>query len=188
MPEQYTISPRLPSCVIALVACAFLLGACGDSLSHFSSYHQDMNLKGMNYAAADRLVQNAGDRLNYQTPIHAKALRRSGVRDSEKMRTPSFAGVVVEHAAQRLKRHGYNIQPAARPGEDLTSGLVLTGIYTPKPDKIAVELVLKTAAEGREISRFAYSPERTFKVDKLMRTRPVRNEAKELMNKIIGGF
>ena len=173
---------------IALVLCVFLLGACNDTLSHFSSYHQDMNFKGMNYAAADRLVQRAGDRLGYQTPIYGKALRPSGIHNSGQERTPAFAGVVIEHVARRLKRHGYDIQPAAEPGEEIEKGLVLTGIYTPKPDNIDIELVLKSAADEREISHFGYRTERTYKIDKLMRKGPVRNEVKELMNQVTGSF
>lgn len=173
---------------LTLLMCLLILGACNDSLSHFSSYHQNLNFKGMNYAAADRLIQSAGERLNYQKPIYGKALQRSDGRNSDTQPTPAFAGVVVEHAAQRIKRHGYNIQPAAEPGEDIESGIVLTGFYTRKPDNVNVELILKTASEGREISSFAYNLERTYKIDKLLRTRPVRNEARELMNQMINSF
>jgi hypothetical protein len=186
--SQITPEKRSGLRMLVFVICATLLVACGDTLSHFSSYHKDLDVKGLNFAAADRLLQNAGNDVDQTTPIYGKALKRAAPQDSGTRRTPPLAGVVVEHAAQRLKRHGYNIQPAAKTGEEIKNGLVLSGLYTPKPDSVGIVLVLETARNGQEISSFSYSLERTFQVDKLMRTRPVRNEAKELMDQMIKSF
>lgn len=174
--------------MLVFVMCTALLVACGDTLSHFSSYHHDLDVKGINYAAADRLIQNAGHWLDYSTPVYGKALRRSGDRKDTRRRIAPFAGVVIEQAARRMKRHGYNVQPAAETGEKIRNGLVLSGIYTPKARAVEVELILKKAGNGREVSSFSYSIERSFKTDKLLRTRPVRNEAKELMDQVIRSF
>lgn len=149
----------------------------------------NVNLRVKNEAAADYLIDRAGNFMNKHHQVQAKALSNT----LDPALTSDFMNIVAHHAGGRLLALGYNIDlsnvshatygDAYTPSKTMQSPrLILSGYYTLKKfdpaqlqfDKSTVDISLQitNAKTGQIVSEFTYTVPVSREIGMLLETKP----------------